>query len=157
MKQEIERKFLVANDSWQSAAGAGTVCAQGYLTSGYSSGATVRVRLLGEQGLLTIKGPSQGFSRPEMEYEIPAADAEYMLENLCGDRLVSKKRYTCEVGGMIWEIDVFSGSNEGLTVAEIELESEDQQFEKPEWLGVEVTSDSRYYNAALARHPFVRW
>ena len=156
MKQEIERKFLVVSDSWRRAAGTGAVCVQGYLTSG-PSGATVRVRLLGEQGFLTIKGPAQGISRPEMEYEIPAADAEYMLENLCGDRLVSKKRYTCEAGGMVWEIDVFSGLNEGLTIAEIELESEDQQFENPEWLGVEVTSDSRYYNAALARHPFVRW
>ena len=156
MKQEIERKFLVANDSWRIAAGLGRICCQGYITDGLSS-ATVRVRLLGEQGFLTIKGTTQGISRPEFEYEIPAPDAEYMIENLCGDRLVSKKRYTLEINGMVWEIDEFSGLNEGLIVAEIELESEDQSFVKPEWLGAEVTFDSRYYNVALARHPFARW
>ena len=96
MKQEIERKFLVANDSWRAVAGPGKICCQGYITDGVSS-ATVRIRLLGEKGILTIKGPAHGISRPEFEYEIPAADAEYMIENLCGDRLVSKKRYTLEV------------------------------------------------------------
>ena len=156
MKQEIERKFLVANDGWRIAVGLGRICCQGYITDGLSS-ATVRVRLLGEKGFLTIKGTAQGISRPEFEYEIPAADAEYMIENLCGDRLVSKKRYTLEITGMVWEIDEFSGLNEGLIVAEIELESEDQSFVKPEWLGAEVTFDARYYNVALARHPFARW
>jgi len=156
MKQEIERKFMVVGDGWRATAGTGKICCQGYVTV-ESSGATVRVRLLGERGFVTIKGASRGISRPEFEYEIPAADAEYMLENLCSDRLVSKKRYTFESAGMIWEIDVFSGLNEGLTVAEVELDSEAQFFEKPEWLGEEITSDFRYYNAALARHPFTRW
>jgi adenylate cyclase len=156
MKQEIERKFLVDGDGWRAAAGAGTICCQGYITSGPSD-ATVRVRLLGERGFLTIKGPAQGITRSECEYEIPAADAEYMIENLCGNRLVSKKRYKRKVGGMTWEIDEFSGLNEGLIVAEIELEHENQPFEKPAWLGAEVTSDPRYTNAALARNPFTRW
>ena len=156
MKQEIERKFMVTGDGWRVAAGTGKICCQGYITAGKSE-ATVRVRLLGGQGFLTVKSPAQGISCSECEYEIPAADAEYMIKNLCGDRLVSKKRYTLENNGMIWEIDEFSGSNEGLTVAEIELEREDQPFEKPEWLGAEVTSDSRYYNAALALRPFSKW
>lgn len=156
MQQEIERKFLVIGDGWRAAAGAGKICCQGYITSGPSS-ATVRARLLGEQGFLTIKGPTQNMSRPEFEYEIPAADAEYLIENLCGDRLVSKKRYTLEVNGMTWEIDEFAGLNEGLIVAEIELESEDQSFSRPAWLGAEVTFDPRYTNAVLARHPFTRW
>lgn len=156
MKQEIERKFLVSGDGWRAAAGRGEICCQGYITAGPAS-ATVRVRLLGEQGFLTIKGPAQGISRSECEYKIPAADAEYMIQNLCGDRLVSKKRYTFEVGGMIWEIDEFSGSNDGLIVAEIELKSEEQPFEKPGWLGAEVSFDPRYTNAALARHPFAQW
>jgi CYTH domain-containing protein len=156
MKQEIERKFLVTDDSWRATAGPGKVCCQGYITSG-PTGATVRVRLLGGQGFLTIKGPAQNISRPEYEYEISAADAEYMIENLCEDRLISKKRYTLKDRGMTWEIDEFSGLNEGLIVAEIELESEIQPFERPEWLGNEVTFDSRYTNAVLARNPFSGW
>lgn len=156
MRHEIERKFLVVGDGWRATAKEGVMCCQGYITSSPTS-ATVRVRLLGEKGFLTIKGPSQGLSRPEFEYEVAAADAEYLIENLCGDRLVSKKRYTVEIGGMKWEIDEFLGLNEGLVVAEIELESENQSFKKPDWLGAEVTLDSRYYNAALARCPFTCW
>jgi adenylate cyclase len=156
MKQEIERKFIVIGDEWRASAGAGKVCCQGYITA-EPSGATVRVRLLAERGFLTIKGPTHGLARPECEYEIPAADAEYMIENLCGDRLVSKKRYNLEYGGMVWEVDEFLGLNGGLLIAEIELEREDQHFEKPAWAGEEVTFDPRYTNAALARHPFVHW
>jgi len=156
MRNEIERKFLVNGDDWRTAASAGTICCQGYIISG-PSGATVRVRLLGEQGFLTIKGPTQGISRPEMEYEIPAADAEYLIENLCGDRLVSKIRHTLDVSGVHWEIDEFRGANEGLILAEIELDREDQVFEKPAWLDQEVTRDERYYNASLACHPFRAW
>jgi CYTH domain-containing protein len=156
MKQEIERKFLVTGDGWRAAAGRGEICCQGYITASPSS-ATVRVRLLGEKGFLTIKGPAQGISRPEMEYEIPVFDAEYMLENLCGDRMISKVRYILMYKGLRWEVDEFHGRNQGLILAEIELESEDQPFEKPEWLGAEVSLDRRYTNAALARHPFARW
>ena len=156
MKQEIERKFLVSGDSWRAVAGNGTACCQGYITAG-KDGATVRVRLRGSQGFLTVKGRTAGISRPELEYEIPAEDAEYMIKNLCSAGLIFKKRYTLEACGQHWEIDEFSGLNEGLIVAEIELEAEDQSFGKPDWLGREVSFDPRYSNAALARNPFGQW
>lgn len=156
MRAEIERKFLVSGDGWREAAGDGALCCQGYLTSD-PAGATVRVRLLDGRGYLTVKGPAQGLSRPELEYEIPAEDAEYMIENLCADRLVLKKRHTLKVGGACWEVDEFLGANEGLVVAEIELEREDQPFRRPDWLGREVTREGRYTNAALARCPFRGW
>ncbi len=156
MKQEIERKFLVTGDSWRKDAGVGISCRQGYISVDPSP-VTVRVRLLGEQGFLTIKGPTQGVSRAEMEYEIPAADAEYMLAHLCAGGLVEKVRYILIHNGSRWEIDEFSGDNAGLVVAEIELEQEDQLFKKPVWLGEEVSLDRRYTNAALARHPFTQW
>ena len=156
MKQEIERKFLVTGDSWRKETGAGISCRQGYMTAG-SSNVTIRVRLMGERGFLTVKGPTQGISRPEMEYEIPAADAEYMLAHFCAGRLVSKVRHNLIHSGSRWEIDEFSEDNTGLVVAEIELEREDQPFEKPVWLGEEVSLDRRYTNAALARKPFKSW
>jgi adenylate cyclase len=156
MKQEIERKFLVTGDSWRKEADAGIFCWQGYMTTG-SSNVTIRVRRMGERGFLTVKGPTQGISRSEMEYEIPAADAEYMLKHFCGGGIVSKVRYILIHNGSRWEIDEFSGDNAGLVVAEIELKREDQPFRKPVWLGEEVSLDRRYTNAALARHPFVRW
>ncbi|MDK2857482.1 MAG: adenylate cyclase [Verrucomicrobiota bacterium] len=156
MKHEIERKFLVNGDSWRVAAEAGLACRQGYITSG-AQGATVRVRLMGPRGFLTVKGPVQGISRPEMEYEIPAADAEYMLSAFCGTRLVSKIRYIVKSNDLRWEVDEFSGANQGLVMAEIELEREDQPFERPSWLGEEVSFDPRYTNAMLARNPFTAW
>lgn len=156
MSQEIERKFLVIGDDWRVAAGSAKVCRQGYITSG-PVGATVRVRLMEDQAFLTVKGPAKGFSRFECEYGIPVADAEYMIENLCGDHLVFKKRYMLKAGGVTWEIDEFSGLNEGLIVAEVELKNENQSFCRPDWLGKEVTFDPHYTNAMLARHPFSRW
>lgn len=152
MKQEIERKFLVNGDSWRAAATGGLSCRQGYISTG-SSSTTVRVRLLGKQGFLTIKGSTKGISRPEMEYEIPADEAEYMLEHLCDGGSVSKIRYILICDGSRWELDEFFGSNKGLVMAEIELEREDQPFEKPDWLGKEVSFDRRYTNAALASRP----
>ncbi len=156
MQQEIERKFLITGDGWRETAGVGVSCCQGYINAELSA-ATVRVRLLGEQGFLTIKGRTTGISRSEMEYEIPATDTEYMLANFCSGGIVSKTRHYIKVGSLCWEVDVFSGLNAGLIVAEIELEREDQPFEKPNWLGAEVTFDPRYTNAALARRPFSRW
>lgn len=156
MQQEIERKFLVSGDSWRASAGHGAVCCQGYITSGMSK-AVVRIRLVDGRGFLTIKGPAVCISRPEFEYEIPDADAAYMIENFCSGGLVFKTRYTLEACGHRWEIDEFSGLNDGLIIAEIELEFEDQSFEKPVWLGPEVSFDSRYTNASLARNPFSRW
>ncbi|MDD3276586.1 MAG: CYTH domain-containing protein [Kiritimatiellales bacterium] len=156
MTQEIERKFLVTGNGWRTIAEPGISCRQGYISTGGAS-ATVRVRLLGRQGFLTIKGPTKSISRSEMEYEIPAADAEYLLEHLCDGRIVSKTRYILMYKGLRWEIDEFSGDNQGLIMAEIELDREDQPFEKPEWVEREVSFDPRYFNSALARNPFGKW
>ncbi len=156
MKTEIERKFLVVGDSWRDAADGGRLCEQGYISSD-SEHATVRVRVLGSKGFLTLKGPTKGISRSEMEYEIPVKEADYMLRNFCGDRVISKTRYLLELNGLRWEIDEFSGENQGLIIAEIELETEDQLFEKPDWLGEEVSFDPRYFNAALAQNPSSNW
>lgn len=155
MKQEIERKFLVTGDGWRTAAGTGILCRQGYLSS--SADVTVRVRLIGDKGFLTIKGRTKGISRAEMEYEIPVADAEYMLLHLCLCGTVSKLRYSLICNGLTWEVDEFFDDNTGLILAEIELEREDQSFEAPEWLGNEVSFDSRYCNAELARSPIGSW
>lgn len=150
---EIERKFLVKDDSWIVTADQGRVCRQGYLLS--DGGLTVRIRVIGEQAFLTIKGPSSGISRKEFQYEIPGADAEALLA-LCGN-LVEKVRHLVSHAGMFWEVDVFAGANEGLVMAEIELASEGQTFRLPDWAGEEVTDDPRYYNAYLAKHPFTGW
>lgn len=151
---EIERKFLVNDDSWRATAGDGLDCRQGYLASG--GGKTVRVRMIGEQAFLTIKGATSGLTRSEFEYEIPVDDAKAMLL-LCGGAVVEKRRFFVEHGGMTWEVDVFAGANDGLVMAEIELDSEDQRFGLPVWIGKEVSGDPRYYNAQLARHPFKEW
>jgi len=156
MKMEIERKFLVSGDGWRTAAGAGRSCEQGYISAA-GSGATVRVRRIGEKGFLTLKGASEGIARPEFEYEIPVDEADYMLEKFCEGRTVSKTRYVIQSAGMVWEIDEFSGENRGLVLAEIELEAENQAFEKPAWLGEEVSGDPRYYNAALAVNSYSKW
>ncbi len=153
MKQEIERKFLVVDDRWRVRAGRGVVCRQGYLCTQ----PTVRVRQMGSKGFLTIKGPATGFSRPEFEYEIPVQEAEAILNSLCGERIVSKMRYTFVCREMQWEVDEFDGKNKGLILAEVELKTEDQAFEKPGWLGKEVSLDRRYTNAALAENPYSEW
>ncbi len=150
---EIERKFLVKDDSWRTVAGEGRLCKQGYICSG--NGKTVRVRILGHRAYLTIKGPTKGITRSEFEYGIPVHDAEAMLL-LCGN-LVEKVRYIIPHAGLKWELDVFAGANEGLVMAEVELKSESQPFELPEWAGKEVSGDSRYYNAYLSQHPFSEW
>ena len=152
MATEIERKFLVTGDDWMSAEP--IYYCQGYLNR--DKNRTVRVRIAGNSGFLTIKGLTVGASRPEFEYEVPASDAEQMLK-LCDSRLVEKNRRVIQIDGATWEIDEFLGENSGLVVAEIELESEDQEFTRPEWLGAEVTDDARYYNSRLASHPFSLW
>lgn len=151
---EIERKFIVTSDAWRELADAGKACRQGYLASGKN--AAVRVRIMGQTAWLTVKGVRAGISRPEFEYEIPRSDAEALLV-LCGDAVIEKRRHYSTFAGHLWEIDVFSGANAGLVLAEIELKSEDQPFECPPWLGPEVSTDPRYFNAALARHPFGQW
>lgn len=152
--KEIERKFLVINDNWREGL-VGTDYRQGYLTDG-STPATCRVRIAGDRGFLTIKGPPTGISRDEFEYEIPHTDATSLLV-LCTGGIIEKQRYLLPWHGLIWEIDVFYGANAGLVVAEIELQNEAQAFPHPEWLGDEVSSDPRYTNAALARVPYTHW
>ena len=151
---EIEKKFLLCGSSWRDIA-VGSEYRQGYLPA--EIGCTVRVRLAGIKGYLTIKGKSIGAARPEYEYEIPAADAREMLDRLCRKPLIEKTRFKVEHRGFIWEIDEFTGENQGLLVAEIELEYEDQPFEKPEWIGREVTGDTRYFNARLVENPYSKW
>lgn len=152
MPQEIERKFLVTGTAWRSATG--TLYRQGYLNR--DKARTVRVRVAGEQGFLTIKGVTTGASRAEFEYPIPVADAEQLLA-LCDGPLIEKVRHIVLVESTCWEVDAFLGDNAGLVVAEVELQSEDQAFARPPWLGAEVTHDARYYNSNLAIHPYQNW
>lgn len=151
---EIERKFLVAGDAWRQQAGAVTRFSQGYLSR--DPARTVRVRIAGEQAFLTIKGATTGATRAEFEYAIPLADAQQLLP-LCDGPVVEKRRHLCTHAGMTWEVDEFLGANAGLVLAEIELTAEDQPFERPAWLGEEVTGDARYVNANLAVRPFGQW
>src|SRR5688500_10113732 len=153
MGQEIERKFLIKGNDWPREKG--KKYRQGYLS--LDKERTVRVRLAGDKGYLTIKGKNAGASRSEFEYEIPKEEAETLLDQLCLKPLIEKTRYKIDQDGLTWEIDEFSGENKGLILAEIELEREDQPFDKPAWLGQEVTDDPRYYNANLVQHPFSEW
>jgi CYTH domain-containing protein len=118
---------------------------------------TVRVRTVDDKGYLTIKGITVGASRLEFEYEIPVQEAEELLNEICEKPLIEKNRYEVEHEGLIWVIDEFLGENEGLVVSEVELQSEDQVFEKPAWLAEEVTGDPRYFNSNLTENPFTRW
>jgi adenylate cyclase len=151
---EIERKFLVQGEEWRSL-GVGTLYRQGYVVLGI--GKTVRVRVAGHTGYLTIKGPSRNLTRSEFEYEIPLADAMAMLDSLCEQPLVEKMRYKIPYAGLTWEVDEFSGENQGLILAEVELTTADQAIALPPWIGQEVSHDRRYYNSYLVRNPFRQW
>lgn len=151
---EIERKFLVQGDGWRQGPERQRRLSQGYLSR--DPARTVRVRVAGEQAFLTIKGQTRGASRAEFEYPIPLSDAQALL-GLCDGPLVDKTRHLVEVAGHLWEVDEFHGDNAGLVLAEIELDSEGETFERPAWLGAEVTGDGRYVNANLAAHPFKSW
>ena len=153
MALEIERKFLVKEDDWRNEQG--TMYRQGYLNSDEER--TVRVRVIDDRGYLTVKGISRGAVRVEYEYQIPKAEAVAMLDDLCEKPLIEKRRYKIEYKGLVWEVDEFFGDNQGLIVAEVELESEDQVYIKPEWIGEEVTSDPKYFNANLIHHPYSKW
>jgi len=153
MALEIERKFLVKEGAWRNEKG--TTYRQGYLNSAKER--TVRVRIIDTKGYLTVKGISRGAVRVEYEYEIPGAEAEAMLNDLCEKPLIEKMRYKIEFKGLVWEVDEFFGENQDLIVAEVELESEDQTFVKPEWVGEEVTGDPKYFNANLIHYPYSRW
>jgi CYTH domain-containing protein len=150
---EIERKFLVKEGPWREASA--KTYRQGYLSTVKER--TVRVRTIDDKAYLTIKGISVGASRLEFEYEIPVEDAEELLDKLCEKPLIEKSRHKLDHGGLTWEVDVFFGDNEGLIVAEVELQSENQVFEKPDWVAEEVTSDPRYYNANLIKNPYGNW
>ena len=152
MSLEIERKFLLANDSWRKEAGDGTLLVQGYI-AGSKGTPAVRVRIAGTQAFLTIKGAAEGIVRSEFEYPIPLEDARFMIDNFCGDRVVEKKRYLCGR----WEIDEYFKANQGLFTAEIELKSEDEKFEIPSWLGEEISDKPEYTNGALSRNPYRSW
>jgi len=154
MNQEIERKFRI-DSNLLPALKDGHIVKQAYIET--RDHTTVRVRLFDETGYLTIKGPTQGISRLEYEYPIPASDAEDMMRNLCGDTLIEKVRYRIPFAEHVWELDVFEGDNQGLIIAEIELASEQEAFERPDWLAEEVSHDARYFNSNLARHPYSRW
>lgn len=155
MPQEIERKFLVTSDRWKADATGEPYC-QGYIAT-TAPGQSVRVRIAGDRAYLTIKGPTQGVSRAEFEYEIPMTDAKEMLETLCDRPFIEKIRYRLPIDEIVWEIDEFKGENTGLIVAEVELETEDQAFEPPDWLGKEVSGDAKYYNASLVSYPYSKW
>lgn len=154
MSKEIERKFLVNGNAWRTLA-QGVLYRQGYLNSAKER--TVRVRTAGEKGFLTVKGITNGVTRSEFEYEIPFADADEMLSGLAEKPLIEKRRFKIPAGSLVWEIDEFLGENAGLIVAEIELPDEDAPFERPDWLGREVSNDPRYFNSNLVRHPFSQW
>ncbi len=155
MSTEIERKFLVKNDSWRACAQDDTRIRQGYLA--HDARVTVRVRIRGESAYLTIKGATSGISRAEFEYPIPVGDAQAMLDDLAASPLIEKVRYRVPCGSHVWDLDVFGGDNTGLVMAEVELAAEEAAFDMPEWAGKEVSDDPRYYNVNLARHPFSHW
>ena len=154
MAIEIERKFLVVDDSWRGL-GPGSRYRQGYLST--EPGRTVRVRVADGKGYLTIKVKTVNATRAEYEYVIPLQDAGAMLDELCERPLIEKTRYRIDYQGLLWEVDEFEGENAGLVIAEVELAAADQAVALPAWIGEEVTADSRYYNASLIANPFSRW
>lgn len=151
---EIERKFLIRSDGWREQADAGIAIRQGYVVNGDPS---VRVRLMGQKGFLTIKAGQSWRARREYEYEIPHGDAADMLDNLCSPPILEKRRHKLRHGDHLWEIDVFAGANAGFMLAEVELADADEAVEIPDWAGPEVTGDPRFFNAYLARRPFAQW
>ena len=162
MGTEIERKYLVKPAEWRSQkerlqSESPNICqryCQGYIPT--SNGTTVRLRIAGEQGYITIKSKVIGHTRAEFEYPIPAQDAQEMLENLCMKPLIDKYRYKVKIDNLTWEIDEFLGENEGLIIAEVELEDENQAINIPAWIEKEV-NDKKYFNSYLVRHPYSQW
>lgn len=155
MATEIERKYLLKNNSWRDVCCKGKKYTQGYLTG--SESASVRVRLEDEKAYLNVKSLTLGIVRSEYEYSIPKTDAIELLDNLCAKPLISKIRYIVIYNKKKWEIDVFEGDNAGLIIAEIELESEDEKIQLPDFIAEEVSDDTRYYNVNLVDHPYKQW
>jgi adenylate cyclase len=155
MGVEIERKFLVDHDKWkQLAKPKGTHFRQGYVLS--DDKRTIRIRVTDKHGYITFKGASSGISRKEFEYEIPMGEGIELLDGFAVSE-IEKIRYRIEYDGKTWEVDEFSGNNAGLILAEIELQHEDEEFKKPDWISIEVSDDERYYNSYLSTHPFKDW
>lgn len=155
MALEIERKFLVKREVWDTTEkGCGELYSQGYMLTEPEK--TIRVRLTETAGFMTIKGISKGATRTEYEYEIPANDAKDLLDGFCSG-VIAKRRYKIGYSGMLWEVDEFLGANAGLLIAEIELPSEDAAFDLPNWAGTEVTGLAAYYNSYISRHPYCTW
>ena len=154
MGVEIERKFLLSGNGWRNLAEP-VLLRQGYLS--LDPDRTVRVRVEGTRGVLTIKGRNQGATRGEWEYDIPLAEANELLDGLCQQPLVEKYRSKIDYKGHVWEVDEFLGVNAGLVLAEIELASEDEAFDKPGWIGADVTGERRYYNSSLITSPYTSW
>jgi adenylate cyclase len=159
MAREIERKFLLKNANWRQQVIQQTRFVQGYLNQieENSCKSSVRVRIEGKLANLNIKSLEIGLSRDEYEYEIPLSDAEKMLKNLAVGPIIEKVRYLVEQDGLTWEIDEFFADNAGLLIAEVELESEHQVIELPDWIGEEVTHDAKYYNISLTKYPYKDW
>ena len=158
MATEIERKFLLVDDCWREQVVSTTTMRQGYFAGPENDQrASIRVRIEDEDAYINIKSFELSISRLEYEYEIDRDDAVTMLDTLCEKPLIEKTRHEVMVGTHRWEIDVFAGDNAGLVVAEIELNKKDEWFEKPDWLGEEVSDDPRYYNVSLVKHPFKDW
>lgn len=155
MATEIERKFLVKDDSWRDLSTNSKQIIQGYLAN--TERGSIRIRITGDKASLNIKSMTLGVTRSEYDYAIPADDARAMLENLCMQPLIEKTRYYVKHDKHTWEIDDFAGANAGLVVAELELQVHDEPFESPPWLGKEVSDDPRYYNVCLTEHPFSSW
>ncbi len=155
MGTEIERKFLVVNNAWKAHVQKSSSCRQGYLN--IRGKGSVRIRVFGDQGYLTLKGPRTGIRRAEFEYPIPQAEATELLELFCDHTLIVKTRHDVSFAGKLWEVDEFEAENAGLTLAEVELEKEDESFELPDWVGRDISTDHRFFNASLAKHPFSEW
>lgn len=155
MATEIERKFLLASAAWRDEVSETLTLVQGYLSR--SEASAIRVRISGEQAQLNIKHSLDGIERLEFEYPIPLDDATVLLERVALRPLIDKRRHHVVHGDHLWEIDEFFGDNAGLIVAEIELAHPDEPFDRPAWLGEEVSHDPRYYNSNLSRHPYSRW
>jgi adenylate cyclase len=151
---EIEKKYLLENSNWKTEAFKTIKIKQGYLNSEIER--TIRVRTSGNEGIITIKGKTVNLTRSEFEYAIPLNDALELLK-MCDSPIIEKTRYLIKKGELTWEIDEFSGENEGLIVAEIELTDENQEFDLPEWIGKEVSHDTRYYNSSLISNPYKNW
>ncbi len=155
MATEIERKFLLANDNWRKDADEGINIIQAYMSSNEKS--SVRIRIHGDTANLNIKSKTLGIQRSEYEYPVPFDDAREMIESLCDKPYIEKTRFHVMHERHEWEIDVFAGDNEGLIVAELELDSVDENFNLPDWIGEEVSNEARYYNISLATHPYKNW